>query len=161
VLVVADQLRVEALLEEVADADVTLVEPLRVHPVESVHPAGDILEEGADDEVEVVVEQAVDEDGPAEAHNAGPEQVQPARPVGVVDDDAHPRDAAGRDVVDADGRERAAGDPRHALRVGPRSVPKTSPARSFTDLAQMRSSGRRCSHGPKRHVVGTVPEPRP
>jgi hypothetical protein len=56
VLVVADHLRVEALLEEMTDALVPFIESLRVDAVEAVHTARDVFELGLDDQVEVIVE---------------------------------------------------------------------------------------------------------
>jgi hypothetical protein len=117
VLVVADEPSVKALLVEVPDADMALVEPLRVDAVEAVHPAREVLENRADDEVEMVVEQAVRVDRPAEAPRGGAEEGRPADAIGVVDDDPHLRHTAGRDVEDADGRERAARNPCHVPTV--------------------------------------------
>jgi hypothetical protein len=74
VLVVADDLRMKALLVEVPDADVALVEPLCVDAVEAMHPPREILENRADDEVEVVVEQGVRVDRPAEASRSSAEE---------------------------------------------------------------------------------------
>jgi hypothetical protein len=53
-LVSLDDAGMEASLEEVADAVVSLVERLRVAKAEQVHPAREALELGRDDEVEVV-----------------------------------------------------------------------------------------------------------
>ncbi len=66
-LVVADHLRVEALLVQVADAVVPFVEPLRMDAVEAVHSQRDVFERRRDDEMKVVVHQAVRVDGPAES----------------------------------------------------------------------------------------------
>jgi hypothetical protein len=97
----------EALLEEMADASVPLVESLRVDAVEAVHTARHVFELGLDDQVEVIVEQAVGDDGPAGACGRVDEETHPAQAVDVVDDDRHPRDAADSDVEDAGGRKNA------------------------------------------------------
>ena len=66
-LLVPDHLRVESLLVEVPDAVVPLVEPLGIDAIEAVHAERDVVERPLDDEVKVVVEQAVDVDPPSEA----------------------------------------------------------------------------------------------
>jgi hypothetical protein len=116
VLVVANDLGVEALLVEMPDAVVSLVEALRVDAVEAVHSQRDVFERRLDDQVEVVVEQAVDVDDPAEARRRFPHESQPAPPVDVVEDDRHLGDAANGEVVDALGRQDAAWKARHEAR---------------------------------------------
>lgn len=54
-----DKRAVEAVLEDVADEVVSSIEPLRVPEVEVVHPERDVRLRGLDDEVIVVVHQAV------------------------------------------------------------------------------------------------------
>jgi hypothetical protein len=123
VLLVPDHLRVEALLVQVADPVVPLVEPLRIDPVEAVHPRGDVVESGLHDEVEVVVEQAVRMDAPAETACRAGEEVEPAVSIGIVEDDRHPRDAANGEVVDTLGRERGTRQARHDETVEPEQLP--------------------------------------
>jgi hypothetical protein len=139
-LVVADHLCVEALLEEMADTLVSLVEPLRVDAVEAVHTGGDVVELGLDDQVEVIVEQAVGEDCPAEARGRVGEEAHPAPPIHVVDDDRHPRDAAHGEVEDAGGGKNATRQARHGRH-------RTVPARAQRAVALTFY----------RHVTGTVP----
>jgi hypothetical protein len=117
VLVVSDELRVKALLVEVPDTDVPLVEPLRVDAVEAVHPAREVFENRADDQVEVVVEQAIHVNRPAEASGSSSEEGRPACAIRVVDHDPHLRDAASRDVEHAGGRQHTARNPRHATKL--------------------------------------------
>jgi hypothetical protein len=140
VLVVADHRRVEALLEEMADALVPFIESLRVDAVEAVHTARDVLELGLDDQVEVIVEQAVGDDGPAEACGRVGEETHPAQAVDVVDDDRHPRDAADSDVEGAGGRKNATRQARHGRH-------RTVLTRILGTLAATFY----------RHVTGTVP----
>jgi hypothetical protein len=59
VLVVADQLGVEPLLEEVADAAVAGVELLRVDPVQPLHRPRERVAVALDDRMEVVRHQAI------------------------------------------------------------------------------------------------------
>src|SRR5712691_1275944 len=112
-LVVADHLCVEALLKEMADPLVSFVEPLRVDAVEAVHTAGDVVELCLDDQVEVIVEQAVGKDCPAGAYGRVGEEAHPAQAVDIVDHDRPPRDAAHSEVEDARGRKSATRLARH------------------------------------------------
>jgi hypothetical protein len=139
-LLVADHLRVKALLEKMADAVVSLVEPLRVDPVQAMHAARDVFELGLDDQMKVVVEQAKGVNGPAETRSRVGEEMHPAQAVGVVDDDRHPRDAADGEVVDAGGRKNAARHARHPRHRTAQSRTQSAAAPSF-----------------HRHVTGTVP----
>jgi hypothetical protein len=113
VLLVANDLRVESLLVEVPDAVVSLVEPLRVDAAEAVHAKRDVLERRFDDQVKVVVEEAIGVEPPPEAGRCAGEELQPAPPIRVVNDDRHPRDAANREVVSADGRKHATWQTSH------------------------------------------------
>jgi hypothetical protein len=66
VLVVLDHARVEAALEEMADAVVTTVEPHCVQAVEALHAGGQVGLCRLDEEMEVVVENDPDMDRPGE-----------------------------------------------------------------------------------------------
>jgi len=140
VLVVANDLGVEALLEEVPDAVVTLVEALCVDAVEAVHSQRDVLERRLDDEVEVVVHQAVHVHGPTEARRGLLHEPQPPAAVGIVEDDRHPRDAANGEVVKALRGQHAAREARHERDRKPGTPPQRA--------------GRAAFH---RQVTGTVP----
>jgi hypothetical protein len=98
----------------VADAVVPPVEALRVHEVEPVHPARQVLARGFDDEVEVVVEDAVGVQHPAETSLCLADPAHDGVTVEVVADDALARDSADRHVDDAMlGEERGAGAAGH------------------------------------------------
>jgi hypothetical protein len=120
VLLVADDLCMKALLVQMADAVVPLVEALRVDPVEAVHPRGNVVERCPHDEMEVVVEQAVGVHAPATAKRGAGEELQPAVSVGVVDNDRHPRDSANGEVVDPSGRQHRPRHARHRETVRPK-----------------------------------------
>jgi hypothetical protein len=143
VFVVPDHLRVEALLEQVADAIVPFVEPLRVDAVEAVHATRDVLQRGFDDEVKVVVEQAVGLNAPTEARGRGREEAQPACAIRIVGDDRHPRDAAHSEVVATGGRENTAWQASHERNRRAGATPRGPVRRAFY-----------------RHVTGTVPKTR-
>jgi hypothetical protein len=97
----------------VADAVVPPIEPLCVHEVKPMHPARQVLARRFDDEVEVVVEDAVGVQQPAEALFRLADPAHNGVAVEVVADDPLARDAANRHVDDAmlgkDGRASAAG----------------------------------------------------
>ena len=97
-LLVVDDARAEALLIEVTDPRVAAVEPLRVHAVEPVHAVGQLLEEALDHEVEVIVEEAVRVQEPAEAVLRVDDSGDDRSAVVIVADDQLPRDAANGDV---------------------------------------------------------------
>jgi hypothetical protein len=61
---VLDHLALEPPLEEVADAVVAAVEADRVQAVQALHPGGELRLGRVNDEVEVVVEQAPDDEVP-------------------------------------------------------------------------------------------------
>jgi hypothetical protein len=104
-------------LEQVADAVVPPVEALRVHEVEPVHPARQVLARGFDDEVEVVVEDAEGVQQPAEAPLRLADPAHDGVAVQVVADDPLTRNAAYRHVDDAMlGEERGASGAGHLRR---------------------------------------------
>jgi uncharacterized membrane-anchored protein len=87
VLVRLDDLRVEAALEQVADARIAIVEALRVAEVEQVHPLREALELGEGDEVEVVRHEAEGVYAPGEpAHRESKESGEVAVVVRVAVD---------------------------------------------------------------------------
>jgi hypothetical protein len=98
----------------VPDAVVPPVEALRVHEVEPMHPARQVLACGFDDEVEVVVEDAVSVQQPAEAPLRLVDPAHDGVAIEVVADDPLTRDAANRHVDDAMlGKERGASAAGH------------------------------------------------
>jgi hypothetical protein len=123
VVVVLDDADAVALLVQVADASVAAVVPLRVHPVQAVHPFGECVTGRLDDQVEVVVEDAVRVQPPAVAR-CGVEDAHDDRvAVVVVADDAPSIDPAHGDVEEAILREaKGAGAARHAPTVAPRGA---------------------------------------
>src|SRR5918996_4484163 len=70
-----------------ADAPVPLVEPTRIHPVESVHPAGERRPRNLDDKVIVVRHQAVHVAGPSVRLGGLPEDREEAGAIAVVEED--------------------------------------------------------------------------
>jgi len=101
VLVALDGACGEAVLEQVADAVVPLVEALCVAEVEEVHAVRQALERAEDDEVEVVRHQAEGEQLPVVLAPCRMHERHEAPPVVVVDGDRLPCDAARGHVVDA------------------------------------------------------------
>jgi hypothetical protein len=98
----------------VADTIVPAVEALGVHEVEAVHPAREMLARGFDHEVEMVVEDAVRMQEPAEAPLRLVDPAHDGVAVEVVAHDGLPRDAADGHVNDAMRREeRRAGGAGH------------------------------------------------
>jgi hypothetical protein len=67
VFVVFDHASVEAVLEQVADSAVAVVEPHRIEAVEPVHPGREIRLGRLHEQVDMVVEHAPRVDYPAEA----------------------------------------------------------------------------------------------
>jgi hypothetical protein len=105
----------------VADTVVPAVEALRVHEVQPVHPARQMLARGFDHEVEVVVEDAVRVQHPAEALLRLVDPAHDGVAVEVVPHDALTRDAAHGHVDDAVLRkDRRAGAAGHATTVAAR-----------------------------------------
>jgi hypothetical protein len=171
VLVVADDAGVEAILEEMPTTVVALVEALRVAEVQKVHAAGEVLELGEDDDVEVIRHLAGGEDVPAPPQRGEPLELGEALVVGVVAVDLLAVDAARGHVIDGDVRKNAARQATHGANV--------ATASSAPQSALSRASGTRMSgglspgHGPERqaaapaigaargggnrHVPGTVP----
>jgi hypothetical protein len=113
VLVGLDHLRVEAVTEEVSDAAVQLVEPLRVDAVEPVVHARDRLNRAFDHSMRVVGHEAERMHlEPFCAHQA-PEERQHEPVVLAADEDRAPVDAAHRDVEDPVCRKHPSRNPSH------------------------------------------------
>jgi hypothetical protein len=146
---VAYHLCVEALLIQVSHAVVPLVEALRVDAVEAVHAERDVFERRLDDQVKVVVEQAVGVEPPAKARCGFGQEPQPASPVDVVEDDRHPRDAANGQVVSTGGRQNTARQAGHAFTVEPKRTPENRRASVVTDMSRGQSP-RHALFGPRR-----------
>jgi hypothetical protein len=143
VLIIADDARVEAILEEMPTTVVALVEALRVAEVQKVHAAGEVLELGEDDDVEVVRHLAGGEDVPAPPQRGEALELGEALVVGVVAVDLLAVDATCGHVVNGDVRKNATRQATHGCE---RSDRRQRPAiRSF---ARVRNA----------HVPGTVPQ---
>lgn len=99
--VVADDPRLEPLLEEVALSPVALVEALRVEADEPVHPRRDAGETPFDDHVVVRAEQAPRVQPDAEACGCDPEQPRERLAIVVVAEGEDAARAAARQVVHA------------------------------------------------------------
>jgi hypothetical protein len=111
--VVANDLRVKAVAEEMAGAVVPAVEPLGVGAVDEPHPGGERVATALDDDVEVIVHDAVRLDAPPVPSSRAEEPANECAPIGVVEHDRAAGDAARRDVEDAFVRESAAREARH------------------------------------------------
>jgi hypothetical protein len=150
VVVVGDQARLEAALEQMADPTVAGVEARRVQAVQALHPLRERRLTALDDQVEVVPHQAVNVQLPGELLGDAEQHVDEEVPVIVVHEDRAPVDTARRQVVDAVRERRAqrarhdrqptasrpAGKPlwtnRDALVPNDRAVPSTSRASPWT-----------------------------
>jgi len=84
----------------VAGAAVSLVEALRVDPVEALHPAGEERAGGLDDEVVVGAHQAEGVGPPVAAVDHAGEEAEERTPVVVVPVGVRAGDGTGGDVVD-------------------------------------------------------------
>ena len=160
-LVVADGAGAEPLLEEVSDPPVPAVEPLRVHAVEAVHAVRELLEVALDDEMEVVVEQAVGVEQPPEPVLGIDDPTHDGDAIEVVPDDVLPRDAADGDVERGVVRKERSAATRHASTVARGRVRARASRRFGTEPAQ-RCATSACSvprprHVNTGHVRGTIP----
>ena len=99
IVVVFDHTSVEAVLEQVADSAVAVVEPHRVEAVEPVHPRREIRLGRLHEHVDVVVEHAPRVDDPAEALCDVDEQPEPEGALLVVVEDRPLFDPAAGAVV--------------------------------------------------------------
>jgi hypothetical protein len=113
VLVLVDDERVEAFLDEVADAQIAVVEPVRDPPIEPLHAAREAVEQRFDNQVVVVRHHAVRVIDPSEAEAGLPDPVVDEGVVELVARDQHAIHAARGHVVDAVLRKQVAG-PWHA-----------------------------------------------
>jgi hypothetical protein len=131
VALVRDHTRLEAVLEEVAVADVAAVEAHGVEAVQPLHPPRELRLRRLDQDVEVVVEQVPDVDLPAVARRDLDEQLVPRLPIEVVQHDPPLLDAAADDVVPGGAGEEPARNPRHEPTVPPRARRRKCPNRPF------------------------------
>jgi len=113
VLVVAEDAGVEAALEEMADAPVSLVELLGVQAVQALAAGGQALERRLDDRVVVVVHQAVGVADPVEPARDEEQVADEERAILVVANDRAAVDAACGHVVDAAFGKRRPRQPSH------------------------------------------------
>jgi hypothetical protein len=106
VLVVGDQSRFEAALEQMADAAVASVEGRGVQPVQPLHPLRQRRLPALDDQMEVVAHQAVGVQLPGAAVGDAKQELDEEPPIVVVHEDRAPVDATRGQVVDAVGKGR-------------------------------------------------------
>jgi hypothetical protein len=101
VLVVADYRRGEPVAEEVALPGVSPIELLRVDAVHPLHSGGERSEFALEDDMQVRIHQAPDEDAPGVLAHLSREQRQQQTPLRVIQDDPRRRDPQNRDVIRA------------------------------------------------------------
>jgi hypothetical protein len=101
-----DETAVKAVLEDVTDEVVAPVETLRIAEVEVMHPLRDVRLRGLQDQVVVVVQQAIRMASPVASSYRPFEKSQEPRAVDVVGDDLELAVPARRDVVDPAGNLR-------------------------------------------------------
>jgi hypothetical protein len=160
-LVSFDDSCVESVLKEVADSIVTPVEALGVEEVQAMHALRKRQPLGLDNEVEVVVEKAVDPTQPAETPDDVSQLTHERTTIEVVVNDVDLAGPPDGDVVDAV-REQLSGTPGHFS-----SVRRTEPGRPRlaalgTKSTHVPSALGRTSEGQSLgHVPGTVPRPCP
>jgi hypothetical protein len=111
----------EAIAEEVAGADVALVEALCVEAVEAAEAVRQLPARAREDEVVVVRHQAERDDVPPLLSCDVRQEGEEGAPVVVVTEDRAPVDALDRDVVDAVG-EVTSRDARHDSTLGREQV---------------------------------------
>jgi hypothetical protein len=104
VLVIAQDARVEAPLEEVAGSRVAFVEPLRIDAVDALHGTRDRFDRAFEDRVEVIRHEAERVALEALAHDGLTEQGHEEPMVFVVDEDRAAVHASRRHVVDGGAR---------------------------------------------------------
>jgi hypothetical protein len=104
VLVTFDRTCTEALLKQMPDAVMPLVETLRVAEVERMHSLRQAFQRAHHDEVEVVRHQAEREQLPLVLAAGTVQEGHEAPAVVIVDRDRLPRHPASGDVVHAGGR---------------------------------------------------------
>jgi hypothetical protein len=115
VLVTLDHLRVKAVLEQVADALVELVEPLRMNAVDAVEGTRNRRHRALYDDVDVVRHQAVRGRDEAVFPQQAREQHQEESVVILVAEDRAPVDPAHGDVEDSERRQHPSWNTRHLL----------------------------------------------
>lgn len=141
VLVVADHACVETVGVEVAAAEVTAVERLRVPERERVHPARHALQLAEHDEVKMVPHEAEGEQPPVRLHRREAKEAKEAVAVVVVHEDVAAVDAAHRQVVCAAVGKVVAAQSSHRSTVAARRTERIGAIGRVTT----------------RHVLGTVP----
>jgi hypothetical protein len=101
VQLVADEPRVEPLLEQMPDTAMPRIEQLRVRRIQPLHPLRELLQVSADEQVKVIRHQAVQKARPLELTGDAPQAHEEAAAVAVVMEDRAARDSSGGDMVDA------------------------------------------------------------
>jgi len=131
-----DELVVKPALEEMAFVAVAPVEPLGVHPVESVHALGDICVQGLDEKVIVIRHQAIRVAAPSQQLDHLFEQLEKSEPVAGVGEDFLSAVAAGGHVVGRAGRLEAR-RARHLPTIAPASARACAWHRFVTKTARL------------------------
>jgi hypothetical protein len=91
----------EALFEQMATPGVTLVEPLRIKPVQAMHGERELLAAAPHDEMEVRAEEAPGDQLQIETLGCLLEQERESSAIEVVHEYRDAAGAAARDVIDA------------------------------------------------------------
>jgi hypothetical protein len=115
VLLVLDQRRCEAALEEAAAPAVALVEAPRVRAVEQVHAGGQLLARRLDEEVVVVVHEAAGVEPPAKTAGGEPNERDEVDPIEIDAEEELAARRSTRHVVEPV-RQIASAHPRHDRR---------------------------------------------
>lgn len=89
----------EPSLKDVPGPVMSAVEALGVHPIQLSHPTGQIGVGSLDEQMVVVLHQAVGVTSPVESSNDVPENLQKGKPILVVEKDRLSRIPASRDVI--------------------------------------------------------------
>jgi len=89
----------EPSLKDVPNPIMPTIEALGVHPVQMSHPTGQIGIGSLDEQMVVVLHQAVGVTSPVESSNDVPENLQKGEPILVVEKDRLSRIPASRDVI--------------------------------------------------------------
>ena len=101
VLLAVDEPGAEATVEEVSVKTMAFVELPRIGAIQLVHPSGEAVHRGFQDQVEVVRKQAVRDRAPAPLPGRAASQPQEQPSVGVVVEDCLSSVSSSNDVVGA------------------------------------------------------------
>jgi len=155
-VLVTDEPRAEALLEQMPDAAMATVEALRVHPVQAVHPVGEAFAQTLDHQVKVVVEQAKRVHPPVEPILGVDDPSNHRGAVVVIPHDVPPRDATNGGVERRVAREDGTCAARHQATVA--AAASVVPERH--ESAQIRRFGvTRGAHPPRPYQTSPRDSP--